>query len=138
MKRLTLIPSLILLALWTGACSKYYGCDEELDCLPNEPSRGELSVRITRPASADTVMIEIRQGTWKSGRIVHSGPMTEELARFRFPLQHRYTAEAAYADRGDSLRAYDSGRLDLQDRKNCGEVCYRVKELELDLRRADR
>ncbi len=137
MKAIEQISTAILLAFLASACSKYYGCDEELDCKSQKPSRGTLQIRITPPSPSDTVWIEVRKGTWSEGRVVHSGPLTEKRAEFRFSLQERYTAEALYSGQGDSLRAYDSGRLDLEDTKNCGDLCYKVDGLELDLRKGD-
>jgi hypothetical protein len=138
MKRTAPIAPFLFFVLILSACKKYYGCDEELDCQRNEPSKGEARVRVSIPEASDSVRLEIRQGTWKEGRIVQSGPISQPNSKVRLSLNQRYTAEATYATQGDSLRAYDSGRLDLVDRKNCGAVCYQVKELILDLRRADR
>ncbi len=120
------------------ACSKYYGCDEELDCREDEPSEGMLILKLSSPKEGDSVQVEVRQGNWKKGKVIHNQAHTRERIAISSPLQHRYTAEATYAAKQDSLRAYNSGRLDLDDFKNCGEVCYKADTLILELERADR
>lgn len=129
----------VIAPLLASSCSKYYGCDEELDCKPDRPEKGTVHLKAS-PAEqgTDTLWLEVREGVWNDGDLVHSAPLLQKRAYLELTCQKRYTAELSYPAQGDSLQVYDSGRLDFEDMKNCDKVCYRLDTLELDLRRADR
>ncbi|MFB6257423.1 MAG: hypothetical protein ABEH38_01920 [Flavobacteriales bacterium] len=132
-----MIGFLLLSVILGTSCSKYYGCDPELDCQEQEPKEGKVRIRITAPARGDTVRVEIRRGSWSDGKVIHNGPAFQKELLFHLPVRHRYTVEAHYSNGKSSLRAYDSGRLDVKDLRNCDEVCFQVEPLALDLQRGD-
>jgi hypothetical protein len=132
----TLILSISFMVL--SSCAKYYGCDQDMDCLQERPEKGWVEISLSPSDEGDSLGLKVREGGWKSGRTVHSGEVDGNTPILELPVQKRYTAELIYASEGDTLLAYDSGRLDLQEKKNCDEVCYRIDTLQLELRRADR
>lgn len=130
------IGSLLLTGMLVS-CSKYHGCDPEADCLSQRPERGEVRIRITPQDPGDTVHVHLKEGDWKEGKSLERLRITEKERSLSLPVKHRYSAEASYIDGADTLRAYDSGPLHLKESLNCDEPCFQVKELVMDLERAD-
>lgn len=129
-------PALIIAVL--TSCSKYYGCDEGMDCLQQRPEKGWVEISMSPSDEGDSLGLKVREGVWKDGRTVHSAEADGDAQILELPVQKRYTAELTYASGKDTLLAYDSGRLDFEEEKNCDEVCYKSDTLSLKLRRADR
>lgn len=109
-----------------------------MDCLQERPEKGWVEISLSPSNDRDSLGLKVKEGVWQGGRTVHSGEVDGNSPVLELPFQKRYTAKLTYASEGDTLLAYDSGRLDLQEEKNCDEVCYRVDTLSLELRRADR
>lgn len=130
--------SSLLLTIPIGllGCSKYYGCDPEADCLENRPEEGRVMIRVSEAQQGDSVRVELREGNWRDGSRVLLNRASGGELELNTPVDRRYTAEASYPNGGDTLRAYDSGLLQLEDLRNCDEVCYRIEDLELELERA--
>lgn len=93
-------------------------------------------IRISEVEREDSVRVELREGNWRDGSRVLLDQASSGKLELNLPVDLRYTAEASYPNGGDTLRAYDSGLLQLEDLRNCDEVCYRVEDLELELERA--
>jgi hypothetical protein len=119
------------------SCSKYGGqdCVPSDDCYPYEIDSGYVTINVTYNNGGAGVPVALYEGYVEDNNLIWYDTVYEESFSFWLPTRKRYAAEAYYKVGGPVTVALDGKKLKEDSYVDCGETCYEVNEIFLDLKK---
>lgn len=108
-------------------------CDYS-DCYTEKPSEGKVNLRVSIEGSNQHVPVIIYEGRITENHPVIYDTLDSTRANYILPVDKYYSAIAKYTEDGNIYFAVDGDRLKVKSRVECDSTCYKVKEIDLDLR----
>lgn len=128
---------MFIVALSILSCSKYASddCIPSDDCYPYEIDSGYVTINLTYNAGGAGVPIALFEGYVEDNKLIWYDTVYEESITFWLPTKKRYAAEAYYKVGGPVTVALDGKKLKEDSYEDCGETCYEINEIFLDLKK---
>jgi hypothetical protein len=129
-----LLLGLPLLILSQGCNS--VDCDVNMSCDTNQPTTGQLSVKVSINDENPAVPIRIYRGFIEDSVLYFVDTLTTSKVDYYVDIQQRYSGVATYKSGTKAILAIDGDKVSYSTNDNCGFTCYTVKDgsLRLDLR----
>ena len=119
------------------SCNKYASedCIPSDDCYPYEIDSGYVTLNVTYKEGGAGVPVTLYNGYVEDNDIVWHDTIHQESVSFWLPTKKRYAAEAYYVVGGPTTVALDGKKLKEESYDDCGETCYEINEIFLDLKK---
>jgi hypothetical protein len=115
----------LLVAVWSVlGCTG--SCDEDRECLPDEPLKVDFTVKLTINDENRTVPITIFIGNYDDRVVYLRDTLSTEDHTYYLPKDQRYSVEAIYRQNGRTIVAIDDDRVSTSSFYNCDEKCWSV------------
>lgn len=117
------------------SCNKYSSedCEPSSDCYPYEIDSGYVTLNITYNAGGAGIPVTLYEGYAEDNNVVWYDTIYQESVTFWLPTKKRYAAEAYYTVGGPVTVTLDGKKLKEKSYYDCGETCYEINEIFLDL-----
>lgn len=110
-------------------------CDPGLNCEQFEPTEGLLNLNLSANNENPTVPIAVYYGNADDSSLYFRDTIfSGELTSYAVPISQRYSIVAKYFLQGRRVYLVDGGKVRLKTETNCGYTCYKVKDLDLNLK----
>ncbi len=136
MKIAVIILSLVSMLICVN-CAKYTGssdCVPSADCYPYEIDSGYVTIQVSYNTGGAGIPVVLYDGYAEDNVVIWYDTVYEESVSFWLPTKKRYAAEAFYYAATPQSIALDGKKLKEKSYNDCGETCYEVNEIFLDLK----
>lgn len=130
--------ALMVMILLSPSCNKYSTVDCETydysNCIEDEPSSGNLEIRVSITSEQPAVPITIFEGKYPSSSIIMEDTLITAIRNISLPAGKHYAVTAKYLRNGKSIIAVDGDEISKKVYDVCEAQCWEVKNGEIDLR----
>lgn len=130
MNRMLWISGVFLMLL--SSCFKSDDCDPNKVCITERPDSAWVNIDFSYSRFNTPIPFVIYNGDVEDELIVMRDTAYLDLVSYYLPVDERYSIKAVYSVNGQTITAYDGGKLKLYKGWNCDERCYDAPDLNLD------
>jgi hypothetical protein len=109
---------------WAVGCTG--SCDEDRECLPDEPQKVDFTIKLTINDENKSVPITVFIGNYDDRVAYFRDTLATESYTYSLPKDQRYSVEAVYRQNGRVILAIDDDRVSTSRSYNCDEPCWSV------------
>lgn len=131
------ILSILITSVGIFGCTKYSSddCIPSDDCYPYEIDSGYVTINVSYAQGGVGIPVALYEGYVEDNNVVWYDTVYQESVSFWLPTKKRYAAEAYYTVGGPITVALDGKKLKEDSYDDCGQTCYEVNEIFLDLKK---